>query len=105
MSYSRKNFLSHTQRETHRHTDRRFPEIVNLFSGHPKTCKSIKNWQSKIFMKPILSSIYVEESKNHHWFSKHLVLLKQNKKKILSVCLFQSYIAKIYYPMLHIHIY
>ena len=26
-------------------------------------CKSIKNWKSKIFTKPILSSIRAEESK------------------------------------------
>ena len=43
--------------------DRHFPEIVKLCSGHPKTCKSIKNRKLKIFMKPTLSSIYIEESK------------------------------------------
>ena len=50
-------------RHTDSQTDRHFPEIVNSCSGHPKTCKSIKDWKSKICTKPILSSIYVEESK------------------------------------------
>ena len=54
-------FLSHTHRQTERH----FPEIVKLFSGHPKTYKSIKNRKSKIFTKPILSSVYTEESNKH----------------------------------------
>ena len=49
-------FLSHT----HRH----FPELDNSCSGHPKTCKSIKNRISKICTKGILSSTYIEESKN-----------------------------------------
>ena len=47
----------HTQ--THRH----FPERVKSCSGHPKMCKFIKNRKSKIFTKPILSSIYIEDSK------------------------------------------
>ena len=34
-------------------------------------CKSIKNWESKILTKPILSSIYTEESKK----------IKKNDKK------------------------
>ena len=45
-------------------TDRHFPEIVKSCSGHPKTCKSIENRKLKICTKPILSSIYIEESKN-----------------------------------------
>ena len=45
-------------------TDRHFPERVNSCSGHPKACKSIKYWKSKIVTKPILSSIFTEESKN-----------------------------------------
>ena len=49
---------SHTQT----HTDRHFPEVVKSCSGHPKTCKSTKNRKSKIFKKPILSSVYVEEN-------------------------------------------
>ena len=53
---------THTDTQTHRHTDRHFPEIVKSCSGHPKTCKSIKNRKSKIFTKPILSSTYIEES-------------------------------------------
>ena len=52
------------QNYCYRYTDRHFPEIVKSCSGHPKTYKSIKNWMSKIFTKPILSSIYIEESKN-----------------------------------------
>ena len=46
------------------HTHRHFPEIVESCSRHPKMCKSIKNQKSKIFTKPIFSSVYVEESKN-----------------------------------------
>ena len=63
----------HTRTETHRQTDRHFPKIVKSCSGHPKTCKSIKNWKSKICTKPILSSTYIEES---------------NKKKVFKL---QSY--------------
>ena len=58
---------THTDTLTHRHmdrqTDRHFPEIVKSCSGHHKTCKSIKNRKSKICPKPILFSIYIEESK------------------------------------------
>ena len=50
-----KNFVTHT--------DRHFPEVVKSCSGHPKTCKFMKNRKSKICTKPILSSIYIEESK------------------------------------------
>ena len=46
------------------HADKYFPEIVKSYSVHSEICKSIKNRKSKIFKKPILSSIYVEESKN-----------------------------------------
>ena len=53
------NFLSHI------HTDRHFPDIVKSCSGHPKSSKSIKNRKSKTFGKPILSSIYIEQSKKH----------------------------------------
>ena len=56
-------FLSHTHRHTDRQIDRHFPEIVKSCSGHPKTCKSVKNRKSKICTKPILSSSYIEESK------------------------------------------
>ena len=42
--------------QTHRHADRHFPKIVKSCSGHPETCKSIKNRKSKICTKPILSS-------------------------------------------------
>ena len=48
----------------HIHTGRHFPEIVKSSSGHPETCKFIKNRKSKICTKTILSSIYIEESKN-----------------------------------------
>ena len=51
-------------RHTDRHTDIHFPEIVKSCSGHPKTCKSIKNWKLKNFTKPILSSIYIDKNKN-----------------------------------------
>ena len=37
---------------THRQTNRHFPDIVN-YSGHPKTCKSIKNRMSKISKRQI----------------------------------------------------
>ena len=48
-------------------TPRYFPETVKSLSRHPKTWKSIKYRKSKICTKPILSSIYNEESKkkNH----------------------------------------
>ena len=49
---------------THTQTDI-FPEIVKSCSGYPKACKSIKNQKSKIFTKPILSSIYTEEKKSN----------------------------------------
>ena len=39
-------FLSHTHTDTHRH----FPKIVKSCSGHPKTCKSIENRKSKIYI-------------------------------------------------------
>ena len=58
---------THTDTQTHRHTDRHFPELVKLCSGHPKTCKSIENRKSKTCTKPILSSICIEESKNIMW--------------------------------------
>ena len=61
-------FLSHA----HRHTDRHFPKIVKSYSGHPKMCKSIKNWKSKICTTPIFSFIYIEESKKkvrRRWIS------------------------------------
>ena len=61
-------FLSHTHGHTSRQTDRHFPEVVKSWSGHPKTCKSIKNWMSKIWTKPIFSSIFIEESKNYATF-------------------------------------
>ena len=48
---------------TDRQTDRHFPEIVKSCSGHPKTCKSIKNRKSKICTKQIFFSINIEESK------------------------------------------
>ena len=50
---SHKIFLSHTD----------IPEIVELCSRHPKTFKSIINRKKKIFMKPIISSISIKESK------------------------------------------
>ena len=64
------------QNFSHRHTDRqtRFPEIVESCSGHPKTCKSIKNRKSKIFIKPILSSIYMRKVK-------HIIYFENNSSK------------------------
>ena len=44
--------------------------MAKLCLEHPKTCKSIENRKSKICTKPILSSTYIEESKNitdSHW--------------------------------------
>ena len=68
---------THTDTQTHRHTDRQtdrhFPEIVKSCSGHPKTCKSIKNRKSRICTKPILSSIYIEESKNENCFLENYI--------------------------------
>ena len=49
---------------TLRQTDIHFSIIVESNPGHPKTFKSIKIRKSIIVTKPILSSIYVEESKN-----------------------------------------
>ena len=75
---------------SHRHTadtqtDRYFPQIVKSCSGHPKTYKSIKNQKSKIFMKPILSSVYIKESnylnvKQKHFFQSVLQGLITQKK-------------------------
>ena len=39
---------------------------VKSCSKHSKKCKSIRNQMPKIFMKLILSSIYIEGSKNDH---------------------------------------
>ena len=46
-------------------TDKHFPEILKSCPGHLKTCKSIKILQSKMLTKPILTSIYAEESKEN----------------------------------------
>ena len=50
----------------HTRTNRHFPEIFKSCLGCPKTYKFIQNRMSKNFMKPKLSSIYVEECKKHH---------------------------------------
>ena len=60
----------------HAHIDRHFSEIAKSCSGHLKTCKSIKNRKSKICTKPILSSIYIEESKNIHHIRNKTILKK-----------------------------
>ena len=60
-------FLSNTHRHTDIQTDRHFPQIVKSCSGHLKTCKYIKNRKSKMCTKPILSSIYIEESNKKKW--------------------------------------
>ena len=52
-------YLTHTDRQTDI-----FPETVKSCLGQLKTCKSMKNRESIIFTKSILSSsIWVEESK------------------------------------------
>ena len=51
-------------RDTKFFTDRHFPENFKSCSELPKTCKSIKNQKSKICTRSILSSIYIEESKD-----------------------------------------
>ena len=45
------------------HTGRHFPKIIKLCSEHLRACKSIKNQMLKIFSKPMLSFIYIEERK------------------------------------------
>ena len=37
-------------------TDSLFVKIVKSCSGHPKTCKFVKNWKPKIFTIPTLFS-------------------------------------------------
>ena len=76
-------------------TDRHFPEVVKSCSGHPKTCKFMKNRKSKICTKPILSSIYIEESKK-----KIIILTLQTTQfsspkilKILSYCNITYYLS------------
>ena len=49
------NRHKNTQTHTQTYIDKHFSEIVKSCSGYPKTCKSCA--------KPILSSIYIEESK------------------------------------------
>ena len=65
LSQTHRQIHSQTHRQihsqAHRQTDRHFLEIVKSCSGHPKTCKCIKNWKSEIFRKPIHSSSYTEE--------------------------------------------
>ena len=50
--------------QVNRQADRLFAKIIKSRSGYLKTYKSIKNQKSKILTKPILCSIYKEESKN-----------------------------------------
>ena len=75
-------FLSHTHRHTDRQTHRHFPEIVKSCSGHPKTCKSIENWKSKICTKPILPSTYIEESNKHV----HVLIFKNIFSNRVVIC-------------------
>ena len=42
------------------HTDRRCLKTIKLYLRRPKTCKYTKNWKWKIFIKTIISIIYVE---------------------------------------------
>ena len=74
-----KIFVTHIQTDTH------FPEIVKSCSGHPKTFKSIKNRKSKIFTKPMLSSIYVEESKKLGCPNMVFILLCDIKTYLLTI--------------------
>ena len=56
---------AHKGTQTGRRTDRQtFSRNSQIVIKHPKICESIKNKKSKIFAKPILSSIYIEGSKN-----------------------------------------
>ena len=50
-----------THRYTLTQTDRHFPEIVKSCSRYPNSC-NCKKEKSKIFAKPIRSSILIEES-------------------------------------------
>ena len=59
---SSRSTLAHKTFVTYTQTDKHFPEMVNSYLGYPKTCKSMKNWKSKIFAKSIFSSIYIQES-------------------------------------------
>ena len=65
---------------TYTETDKHFPEIVKSCSGHPKTCKFIKNRKSKICTKPVLSSMYIEESKK---FETHCLFSCKNNKSVI----------------------
>ena len=61
-----KKFLSRKHRQTYRQVNRQTDRLIfsrNSPIGHPKTCKSMKSRKSKIFTKPILSSIYIKERK------------------------------------------
>ena len=60
----------------HRHTERHFLQIVDSCSGHPKTCESTKNRMSENFTKPILSSIYIEKSKNWIFLAIKIIIME-----------------------------
>ena len=63
--------------------DRHFLEIDKSCSGHPKTCKFIKNRKSKILTKSILSSLYIEESNNDNLANIFIKVIKEENLKEL----------------------
>ena len=65
------------------HTDRHFPEIIISCLGHSKMCKFVKNWKLKIFMKPILFPIYIQESKNVRKITRKLIFLITPIEKVV----------------------
>ena len=60
-----------------------FPETAKSYSGHPKTCKYIKNRKSKICTKPIISSSYIEESNKELQTEKHNIFIFKSTSIIL----------------------
>ena len=55
--------------------------FIKLYLGHPKTCKSTKNWKLKMFTKTILSSTYTKERKK----IRHVPGLFWNRNLFLSL--------------------
>ena len=72
--------LSHT----HRPTD--IFRNSKSWSGHPNACKSIKKRKSKNWIKPILSSIFIEGCKNNYnWKIWTLGGIKKSAQVILAL--------------------
>ena len=67
------------QTHTDTQTDSHFPEVVKSCPGRPKTCKYIKNRKSKIFTKPIFSSIHTEKSKKRKQKERKTAIKPQSK--------------------------